>query len=235
MDPSLLPVEVARVGPLSLTDTLVSSVGIAVFLVCSATVMMRIPRTRRALLTVYEGLEAAIVDTVEADARPMVPLILTLWVFLLVANLAGLVPFLSSPTRDLSITTALSLIAFVAGHVYAAYVQGVSYLRHYLEPHPLLLPFNIIGELSRTLALSLRLFGNMLSGHLILAILVYLVGFLLPVPLMLLSVLTGVVQAYIFGVLTLVFAVSSVTVARRGEADSPGPSSGKGYERGASG
>lgn len=126
-------------------------------------------------------------------------------------------------------------IAFVAGHVYAAYVQGVSYLRHYLEPHPFLLPFNIIGELSRTLALSLRLFGNMLSGHLILAILVYLVGFLLPVPLMLLSVLTGVVQAYIFGVLTLVFAVSSVTVARRGEADSPGPSSGKGYERGASG
>jgi len=72
------------------------------------------------------------------------------------------------------------------------------------------LPFNVIGELSRTLALSLRLFGNMLSGHLIGAILVYLTGVLLPVPLMLLSVLTSVVQGYIFGVLTLVFTASSM-------------------------
>jgi hypothetical protein len=83
------------------------------------------------------------------------------------------------------------------------------------------LPFNIIGELSRTVALALRLFGNMLSGALIGAIIVYLAGLLLPVPLMMLSVLTSLVQAYIFGVLTLVFAVSSVETVSRGPRGRP--------------
>ena len=112
-------------------------------------------------------------------------------------------------------TVSLALIAFLAGHVYAYRAQGIRYLKHYLEPSRLLLPFNIIGELSRTVALALRLFGNMLSGHLIGAILVFLVGLPIPVPLLLLSVLTSVVQAYIFGVLTLVFTASSMQVAAR--------------------
>ena len=89
------------------------------------------------------------------------------------------------------------------------------FLLKYLEPNPLLLPFNIIGEASRTVALALRLFGNMLSGTLVGAIFVYLAGLLIPVPLMLLSALTAVVQAYIFGVLTLVFAASSLETAGR--------------------
>ena len=82
-----------------------------------------------------------------------------------------------------------------------------------MEPTPLLLPLNVIGELSRTFALALRLFGNMLSGTLVSAIVLYVAGLLVPVPLMLLSVLTSVVQAYIFGVLTLVFAASSLQSA----------------------
>jgi F-type H+-transporting ATPase subunit a len=124
-------------------------------------------------------------------------------------------PGVASPTRDLSLTAALALVSFSSGHIHAIRVHGVSYLRHYIEPSPFLLPFNVIGEIGRTIALALRLFGNMLSGHLVIAIVLYLAGLLLPVPLMLLGVLTGLVQAYIFGVLTLVFAASSLREAER--------------------
>ncbi|HJL15236.1 MAG TPA: F0F1 ATP synthase subunit A [Sandaracinaceae bacterium LLY-WYZ-13_1] len=215
MRPDLLPTEVARVGPFGFTDTLLATVVLSAVLVGVGALLMRFERTRAALEVVYEGLERSIVEGVQIDARPLVPLVLTQWVFILFANLLGLVPTLSSPTRDLSITASLALIAFFAGHVYAFRAQGVRYLKHYLEPNPLLLPFNVVGELSRTLALALRLFGNMLSGHLIGAILVYLVGLLVPIPMLLLSVLTSVVQAYIFGVLTLVFTASSMAVASR--------------------
>ncbi len=108
------------------------------------------------------------------------------------------------------VAAALAAVSFSAGHIHALRTRGLAYLKQYIEPSPFLLPFNIIGEVSRTIALALRLFGNMLSGHLIVAIIVYVAGLLLPVPLMLLGVLTGLVQAYIFGVLTLVFAASSV-------------------------
>jgi F-type H+-transporting ATPase subunit a len=215
VSPGLEPATVARVGPLVFTDTLLASVALSAVLIVAALVLMRFRRTREALEVIYEGLERSIVEGVQVDARPLVPLVLTQWIFILFANLAGLVPTLGSPTRDLSITASLALIAFFAGHVYAYRARGIRYLKHYLEPNPLLLPFNVIGELSRTVALALRLFGNMLSGHLIAAILVYLVGLLVPVPLMLLTVLTATVQAYIFGVLTLVFTASSMQVATR--------------------
>jgi len=171
--------------------------------------------TRRALEVVYEVLEESILNMTTVDVRPLVPLILTLWLFIGVTNLVGLLPGLSAPTRDLSLAAALASISFVAGHVYAIRERGVSYLRQYIEPSPFLLPFNIIGEVSRTVALALRLYGNMLSGTLVAAIFVYLAGLLVPVPLMLLSTLTAVVQAYIFGVLTVVFAASSLESAGR--------------------
>ncbi len=215
MRTSLLPEEVVRVGPFGVTDTLLTSVAVAVLLAAAAFVAMRIPRARAWLEIVYEALETSILRTVPSDARPLVPLVLTLWLFLLVANLAGLVPGVSSPTRDLSIAAALALVSFLAGHAYALRARGLAYLRHYLEPSPLLLPFNVIGELSRTLALALRLFGNMLSGHLVAAIVLLLAGLLVPVPLLLLSVLTAVVQAYIFGILTLVFAASSMQIVAK--------------------
>jgi F-type H+-transporting ATPase subunit a len=206
--------EVARLGPLRFTDTLLTSVVISIVIVVVGLALRRHPTTRELLEALYEKLERSVHDMVQVDARPLVPLVLTLWLFLGVANLAGMLPAVSSPTRDLSITSALALVSFFAGHVLAFREQGFAYLKQYLRPSPFLLPFNVIGELSRTLALALRLFGNMLSAELVGAILFYLVGFLLPVPLMLLGVLTAVVQAYIFGVLTLVFAASSMKVTR---------------------
>lgn len=209
------PTVLWRVGPFVVTDSVLVTFVLSVLIVVAGVVALRIPRARTALEAAYEALERSIVSTTSADVRALVPLILTLWLFLAVANLASLLPGVASPTRDLSLAAALALVSFLAGHVHAIRVHGMAYLRHYVEPSPLLLPFNVIGEIGRTVALALRLFGNMLSGHLVIAIVLYLAGLLVPVPLMLLGVLTGLVQAYIFGVLTLVFAASSLREAER--------------------
>ncbi|MCA9619357.1 MAG: F0F1 ATP synthase subunit A [Myxococcales bacterium] len=225
MDPPF-PIPLWHLGPVVITDVVVVTLVLSASLLLLGVAMLRMRRIRLVLELGYDALERAILDMVSVDAQALVPLILTLWLFIGAANLVGLVPGVLSPTRDLSLTAALAFVSFFAGHVFALRTRGLRYLRQYVEPHPLLLPFNIIGELSRTVALALRLFGNMLSGSLIGAIIVYLAGFLLPVPLMILSVLTSLVQAYIFGVLTLVFAVSSVeTVARRGARNDEPPSS----------
>jgi F-type H+-transporting ATPase subunit a len=209
----LFPHEVLRWGPLVLTDTVIASAGLSFFLVSASFVCLRIAAAREVLEVIYEFLEGAIERMVSVDARSLVPLVLTQWLFIVSANLVGLLPGLSSPTRDLSLAAALAAIAWLASHVFALRIEGWGYLRHYAQPNVLLLPFNLIGEVSRTIALALRLFGNMLSATLIGAVVLYLAGLLIPVPLMLLSVLTSVVQAYIFGVLTLVFSASALQVA----------------------
>lgn len=209
------PSEVWRVGAFVVTDSMVATVVLTMVLLAGGRLALAFEGARRTLETIYDVLENAVVSMTTANVRPLVPLILTQWLFLGAANLVGLIPGLKSPTRDLSLAAALAAIAFVAGHVHAYRKRGLSYLRQYISPNPLLLPLNILGEATRTLALALRLFGNMLSGTLVGAIVVALAGLLVPVPLMLLSVLTAVVQAYIFGVLTLVFAASSLETAER--------------------
>ena len=120
-----------------------------------------------------------------------------------------------SPTADFSTTAALAVIVFLAVPFYGIRARGFrGYLRHYLEPSPLLLPFEIITEFSRTLALAVRLFGNVMSEELIIAVLLLLAGLLVPVPMMMLAVLTGVVQAYIFAVLTVVYLSAAVRAAQ---------------------
>jgi F-type H+-transporting ATPase subunit a len=208
------PVEVFRLGPLAVSDSLLVSLLVTLALVVGAVAGMRLPRARRVLEIGYDALERQVTAAMSADVRPLVPLVLTQWLFIGACNLVGLLPGVRAPTRDLAIAAALALVSFLGGHVYAVRAEGLRYLRRYLQPSPFLLPFNLIGEISRTLALALRLFGNMLSGALVGAVLVYLAGILVPVPLMLLGVLTGVVQAYIFGVLTLVFAAGSIEATR---------------------
>jgi len=209
----VFPVVLWQLGPVAITDTVVVSLALSVLLVVGSVLLRRLERVRAAMEVVYELLEDAVTTMVSANVRPLIPVILTQWLFIGLANLIGLLPVVSSPTRDVSLTAALAVVALGVGHVYAFRANGMAYLKRYIEPHPLLLPFNIIGELSRTLALALRLFGNMMSAELVGAIVVLLAGLLIPVPLMLLSVLTGVVQAYIFGVLTLVFTASSMEAA----------------------
>jgi len=209
------PAPLWSIGPFVVTDSVLVTFVLSILIVVIGVLALRSPRAHTALEMGYEALERTIVSTTSADVRALVPLILTLWIFLGFANLVSLVPGVASPTRDLSLAAALALISFFAGHIHATRVHGLAYLHHYLEPSPFLLPFNIIGEIGRTIALALRLFGNMLSGHLVIAIVLYLAGLLVPLPMMVLGVLTGLVQAYIFGVLTLVFAASSLREAER--------------------
>lgn len=230
----VFPTVLWQLGPATITDTVVVSLGLSLLLVFGALVLRRVAPVRELMEVIYELLEDAVTSMVSANVRPLVPVILTQWLFIGLANLIGLLPVISSPTRDLSLTAALAVVALGVGHVYAFRANGVAYLKRYIEPNPLLLPFNIIGEVSRTLALALRLFGNVLSGELVGAIVVFLAGVLIPVPLMLLGVLTSVVQAYIFGVLTLVFTASSMETAMNTRAATEKPSKSPGGARAAS-
>jgi hypothetical protein len=126
--------------------------------------------------------------------------------FIGVANLAGLVPGMGTPTADLNTTFALALVSYAMAHVVGIKAQGLrGYLAHYAEPTWVLLPFHLIAEATRTVALAVRLFGNMLSGDMVAVIILGIAGLLVPVPFDLLHVVIGLIQAYIFGMLTLVF------------------------------
>jgi F-type H+-transporting ATPase subunit a len=160
---------------------------------------------------VVEHLEGVMRDMFGRDARPFVPLVVTLALYVGVANLLGLAPGMKSPTADFSTTAALAAIVFLAVPIYGVRTKGIKgYLKHYLEPTPFLLPLEVISELSRTVALAVRLFGNIASEELIIAVLLAIAGLLVPVPIMMLAVLTGVVQAYIFAVLTAVYLSAAV-------------------------
>lgn len=135
----------------------------------------------------------------------------TLFVFIATANLCTVFPWYEPPTGSLSTTAALALFTFFAVPFYGIAERGLrGYLKTYLEPTLLMLPFNIISELSRTLALAVRLFGNIMSGTMILAILMSVVPLFFPVLITALGLLTGLVQAYIFGVLASVYTAAAI-------------------------
>jgi F-type H+-transporting ATPase subunit a len=139
----------------------------------------------------------------------------TLFLFVAASSLSTVVPGFQPPTSSLSTTTALALCVFVAVPFYGISGQGLRrYLRSYLEPTVIMLPFNIIGEVSRTLALAVRLFGNMMSGAMIVAILLGITPFLFPVVMTVLGLLTGMVQAYIFSILAAVYIAAATQAAK---------------------
>ncbi len=161
-------------------------------------------------------IEQTVSEVVEEDPTPYVSLIGTLMLFIAVSNCLSVVPFLRPPTAELSTAVALALVVFVAVPYFGIRRHGLwEYLRRYAKPSPILLPLNIIGELTRTLALCVRLFGNVMSGQMIGAIVLLVAGVLVPVPLLVLGLLTGLIQAYIFGILAAVYIAAAVQVERR--------------------
>jgi len=145
-----------------------------------------------------------------------VPFVGTLFLFIVVANVMTIVPGYLPPTGSLSTTTALAICVFVAVPLYGVIHQGLrGYLRNYIRPSILMLPFNILGELSRTLALAVRLFGNVMSGTKIAAILLTITPLFFPIVLQVLGLLTGIIQAYIFAVLAMVYIASATRVQRQ--------------------
>ncbi len=139
----------------------------------------------------------------------------TLFLFIATASLFTVFPGYEPPTGSLSTTAALALCVFVAVPLFGIEEQGVfGYLQSYIEPTIIMLPFNIISELSRTLALSIRLFGNMMSGTMIIAILLTISPLIFPVVMTMLGLLTGMVQAYIFSILAAVY-IAAATRTRK--------------------
>jgi F-type H+-transporting ATPase subunit a len=144
----------------------------------------------------------------------------TLFLFIAAAAAFTIVPGYEPPTGSLSTTAALAICVFVAVPLYGVADRGLGgYLREYLQPTFLMLPFNIISELSRTLALAVRLFGNMMSGTMILAILLAITPFLFPVAMSALGLLTGMVQAYIFSILATVYIAAATRTRERAPAN----------------
>jgi F-type H+-transporting ATPase subunit a len=139
----------------------------------------------------------------------------TLFLFVAMASLFTIVPGYEPPTGSLSTTAALAICVFVAVPLFGIEKSGLgAYLRAYLKPTVIMLPFNIISELSRTLALAVRLFGNMMSGTMILAILLTITPFIFPIVMSALGLLTGMVQAYIFSILATVYIAAATRVRK---------------------
>jgi len=150
--------------------------------------------------------------------RDFLPFLGTLFVFILFSNLLAVVPGYRAPTGSLSTAAALAGCVFVAVPWWGIKRQGlVGYLRLYIQPSVIMLPFNIIGELSRTLALAVRLFGNIMSGSMITAILLIVAPLVFPVIMNLLGLVIGVIQAYIFVVLAAVYIAAAVQVEKKRE------------------
>ncbi len=140
------------------------------------------------------------------DPDRYLPFIGSLFIFISVSNLLEIVPGYRAPTGSINTTAALALVVFFAVPIFGIAEQGlVGYLKQYARPTPLMLPFTIIGELSRTLALAVRLFGNVMSGGLVVAVLVAIIPIFVPIVMEALGLLIGQVQAYIFAVLATVY------------------------------
>ncbi len=161
----------------------------------------------QAVLEILIGtIEQQIFECVRGDARRYVPFVATLFVFLAVANLSGMLPGIKAPTASLETDAALGLLVLGATQYYGVRSNGLAgYLRSFLKPTPIMLPLNLIAQVTRSFSLMVRLFGNIMSGELIIGIVLSLAGLLLPIPLMLLEVLIGLLQAYIFSILATVF------------------------------
>ena len=183
-------------------------------------------RGQNLLEVLVEGIRHQIREVSNKDPGPYLPFVGTLFLLIATANLLTVVPGYVPPTGSLTTTAALAACVFFAVPIYGIAQRGVGeYLKQYVRPTPLMLPFNIIGEFSRTLALAVRLYGNMMSGTVIAAILLALLPIFVPVAMQLFGLLIGMIQAYIFAILAMVYIASATqahqaTQERTSEQDS---------------
>jgi F-type H+-transporting ATPase subunit a len=175
----------------------------------------RIPRWQNLVEIIVAGAMQQIEDVGLQQPRKYLGFLGTLFLFIGLSNLGIIFPFYEPPTGSLSTTAALAISVFAAVPYFGIKEDGArGYLKTYLEPTFIMLPFNVIGELSRTLALAVRLFGNIMSGTMIVAILLTVVPLLFPILMTLLGLLTGTVQAYIFSILATVYIAAAVQTRR---------------------
>ena len=205
-------------------DYIVMSVVIALLLVGAGLLLrsrLRVEQPGRIQVLVEEvvkGFNALLVDNIGPKGTRYLPLVGTLGLFIFTANMIGKVPGFMSPTASYNVTLGCTLIVWVYYHFEGVRAQGLGpYLKHFAAPPgvplwiaPIMLPIEIISHLSRVLSLSLRLFGNVFGEELVVLIIASIVPFLVPLPMMVLGVITGTLQAFIFVLLTMIYLAGAV-------------------------
>jgi F-type H+-transporting ATPase subunit a len=216
LEEELTPFVVFNLGPLQVTNTVVHTwiimiIVSIVFIILGKNLKVRPTRFQNALEWVMETIDHLIRDMIPEQPRLFLPIVGTLTIFITSANLGGLIPGLKSPTTDLNTPLALAIVVFFSVHYYGIRRKGLlGHLKHYVEPIFILLPIEVASELARTMSLTFRLFGNILGEEIVIAVLFLILPVLIPVPMMLFSIFTSVIQAYVFTLLTIVYISGAV-------------------------
>lgn len=219
--PLLTPV-LFSIGPVPVTLPVVTTWGLMALLAGLAALAtrrldLRPGRVQSLVELVVTTIERQLDETMQTSSRPYLPLLGTLFLYLVFANLSGLVPGLKAPTASLETAGALALVVFFSVQAWGVLRRGVlGYLGSFAKPTVLMLPLNLLAEVTRAFSLMVRLFGNVMSGEFVIAMILALAGLFVPVPLMALEILTGLVQAYIFTILAAVFIGGAVGSIEKG-------------------
>jgi F-type H+-transporting ATPase subunit a len=180
------------------------------------TIGPRISRWQNFLEVIVGYIRQQVREITQQNPDPFIPFLGTLFLFISVSNLLAIVPGYQPPTGSLSTTGALAICVFFAIPIFGISKKGgLAYFKHYLEPSIFMAPFNVIGDFSRTLALAVRLFGNVMSGSLIAAVLLIITPLFVPIVMQVLGLLIGQIQAYIFTVLATVYIASATRVENK--------------------
>ena len=166
-------------------------------------------RFQNVMEVIISGLDSLLTDTMGHEGRRFFPLIATLGLYILTSNLLGLVPGFESPTSNLNVTVSMAIIVFFMTHIVGVKVHGAKYIKQFMGPvwwlTPLMLPIEIVSHLSRPLSLSVRLFGNIEGGHIVVAVLFILVPLLVPLPILVLKIFISLIQTLVFMLLSMMY------------------------------
>ncbi|MFM0455334.1 F0F1 ATP synthase subunit A [Paraburkholderia nemoris] len=209
-----------HLGPLSITEPVLATWAIIILMtaVCAwltRNLSLKPGKVQTVLELLVETIDQQIRDTMQTGPATYRALIGTLFLFVLIANWSALVPGVTPPTAHLETDAALALIVLGATIFYGIRTRGTAgYFAAFAEPSWVMIPLNVVEQITRTFSLVVRLFGNVMSGVFVIGIILSLAGLLVPIPLMALDLLTGAVQAYIFAVLSMVFIGAAISDTR---------------------
>jgi F-type H+-transporting ATPase subunit a len=174
-------------------------------------------RFQNVMEVVVGGFDSLMHDVMGHEARKFFPLIATIGLFILTSNLLGLIPGFSSPTANINTNAAMALVVFVTTHFIGIKVHGIKYIKQFLGPvwwlAPIMFVIEIVSHLVRPLSLTLRLFGNIEGGHIVVAVLFLLAPFLVPLPILLLKILISVIQTLVFMLLSMMYIAGAMEEA----------------------